>query len=123
MKFMLDENLGIKVHKFILDAGYECVRASSVLGRGASDSAVYHYCLSHGYSLITRDHHFLNSVRFPPGKGFGIIFIRHGHLKTSDEIQLIQNLFISLKSEDPNGKLVILSQSGISCLPVRQSEL
>ena len=66
---------------------------------------------------------FLNSVQSPPGEGFGIIFICHGQLKTSDEIQLIQNLLISLKSEDPNGKLVIWNQSGISCLPVRQSEL
>lgn len=39
MKFPLDENLGIKVQKFILDFGHKCVRASSVLERGASGSS------------------------------------------------------------------------------------
>ena len=119
MTFLLDENLGIKLQRFIQDCGYECVRAPSVLGRGVSDGAIYQYCLSHGYSLITRDHHFLNSVRFPPGESFGIIFIRHGQFKTSEEIQLIQNLFRSLKSNDLSGKLVILSRSGISYLSTR----
>lgn len=117
MKFLLDENLGIKVQQYIQGHGYECVRTSSILGQEADDSTVYRYCLRHRYSLITRDHHFLNSVRFPPGEGFGIIFFRHGNLKTSDEIKLLQDLFRSLKPDDLNGRLVILSLSGISYLP------
>lgn len=119
MRFLLDENLGVQVQRFIQSSGHECVRASSALEKGASDSAVYQYCLQHNYSLITRDHQFSNPVRFPPGEGFGIILIRHGNLKTSEEIQLLQDLFRSLKTNDPKGKLVIVSKAEISYLSVK----
>jgi len=41
--------------------------------------------------LVTRDYHFTNPIRFPAEKTAGIIYIRHGNLKSEEEIMLMEN--------------------------------
>lgn len=121
MKFLLDENLGTEIQGFIVGRGHECDRASAVLGRGVSDSAVYQYCLSNTVHLITRDHHFLNAFRFPVREYFGIIFIRHGNLRASDEIALLSHFFTSIDLNQLCGRLHVISRSGIAIFPGNDS--
>ncbi len=63
--------------------------------------------------LITRDHHFTNSFRFPPKETPGIIFIRKGNLTSHEEIDLIKWFFDSYSISNFSGRLVTISKDHI----------
>lgn len=59
--------------------------------------------------LITRDKHFTNRIRHNPKDIFGVLFIRHGNIKSETEINLITEFIQRYPSEVFQGKLVTLS--------------
>ncbi|MCL0066016.1 hypothetical protein M1N79_03980 [Dehalococcoidia bacterium] len=60
-----------------------------------------------------RDYHFTNPVRFPAERTKGIIYIRHGNLKTEEEIAMVENFLYDHDLEVFQQKLVTLYGDGI----------
>ena len=88
--------------------GYEVISASELPERGMLDEDIYTLILREQAVLVTRDHHFTNPVRFPAEKTNGIIYIRHGNLKSEEEIMIVENYLRSHDLEIFQGKLVTL---------------
>lgn len=63
--------------------------------------------------LVTRDYHFTNPIRFPAEKTARIIYIRHGNLKSEEEIMLMENFLHEYDPEVFLGKLVTLYRDSV----------
>ena len=72
MKFELDENLGRSALEVLIQAGHD---ADNVLQEGLSgtdDANLFRVCQAEDRALITLDHDFGQTLRFPPKASFGI---------------------------------------------------
>jgi predicted nuclease of predicted toxin-antitoxin system len=72
VKFKLDENLGRSALEVLIQAGHD---ADNVLQEGLSgtdDANLIPVCQAEELALITLDHDFGHTLRFPPKASFGI---------------------------------------------------
>ena len=63
--------------------------------------------------LITRDHHFANSIRFKVQDSEGIVYMRHGNLTAEEEIKLARKFLGAYSRQRFLGKLAIISKDGM----------
>jgi predicted nuclease of predicted toxin-antitoxin system len=86
MKIIADENVSLGVVTFLRNEGFEVsgIMESSI--SGLDDFNIFELVRKEKGILITREHHFTNSLRFPSEKTAGIIYIRKGNLTTQEEI-------------------------------------
>jgi len=116
MRFIVDENVSFGVVKELRASGHAVI-AIAEGHTGMKDNEIYEMVIREKALLITRDFHFTNSLRFPPQKTEGIIYLRHGNLKTSEEIEIIVK-FIKLGSLDKTkGSLVTLERKRAKIRP------
>ena len=65
MKFKLDENLG-SLGKSLLEAdGHDVMTVAGQQMSGAEDERLYEQCRNEGRALVTLDHDFGQTIRFP----------------------------------------------------------
>jgi predicted nuclease of predicted toxin-antitoxin system len=75
MKFKLDENLGL-LGKMPLEVdGHHVMTVIEQRLSGASDTIIYDVCRDEGCVLVTLDHDFGHTLRFPPEATAGIVVI------------------------------------------------
>jgi len=113
MKVVVDENVSYGLVERLRLRGHEVISVVE-LGEGRmADDDVYRMILKEQSALITRDHHFTNPLRFPAEKTKGIIFIRHGSLKSEEEIAIVESFLSNYSEEKFRGKLVTLYKDSI----------
>jgi predicted nuclease of predicted toxin-antitoxin system len=83
MKIVVDENVSYGLVERLRIKGHEVTSISELAEkRRLSDEDVYTLILGEQAIFVTRDHHFTDPIRFPAEKTKGIIYIRHGNLKS-----------------------------------------
>jgi len=107
MKFVVDESVSYAVVEKLRELKYEAISIAKDF-TSLNDQDVYKLAVSEKAILITRDHHFTNSIRFPPEKTNGIVYIRHGNLKTEEEARLAFEFVKKHIPEEIRGSLIIL---------------
>ena len=110
---LLDENVSLRVAGRLKRLGYEVLAISEHPERGMSDEQVFGLAANGARILITRDHHFTNPVRFPPGKTGGILYLTAGNLRGEDEARLVEQFLGSHERKVFAGRFVFLSLSGV----------
>lgn len=113
MNVVIDENVSYDLVINLRAKGYKVLSIAEKSTKGLSDRMVFSLAENLKAILITRDHHFLNPLRFPPNKTKGIIYIRQGNLSSTDEIKLVLRFLDSHSPEFFCGRLIILSTQGI----------
>jgi predicted nuclease of predicted toxin-antitoxin system len=113
MRIVIDENVSYGVVERLRMIGYDVISISERPERGMSDEDIYALILREEAALVTRDYHFTNPVRFPTEKTNGIIYIRHGNLRSEEEIRMVENFLHAHDLEVFQGKLVTLYRDGI----------
>lgn len=113
MNFVIDENVSHGLVAKLRTSGRKVLSIIETATKGLSDRTVFAVTEKFKAILITRDHHFLNPLRFPPNKTQGIIYIRHGNLSSKEEISLIYQFLNNHSMEFFCRKLVILSKDEI----------
>lgn len=113
MKIVVDENVSYELVERLRMTGYDVISTSELTERGMSDGDIYALVLREQAILITRDHHFANPIRFPAEKTKGIIYIRHGNLKSEEEIMMVENCLRSHDLKTFEGKLITLYRDSI----------
>ncbi len=108
MKIVVDENVSYGLVERLRMRGYDVISTSELPKRGILDEDIYTLILREQAIFVTRDHHFADPIRFPAGKTKGIIYIRHGNLKSEEEIMMVENCLRSHDLEIFQGKLVTL---------------
>ena len=108
MKIVVDENVSYELVGRLRMRGYDVSSTFELTERGVLDKDVYALILEERAILITRDHHFTNPISFPAEKTSGIIYIRHGNLKSEEEIMMVENCLCSHDLKTFQGKLITL---------------
>lgn len=109
LKAILDENVSLDVQPVIEDCGFTVIAIALLPDRGIADASVFDLAKQHRAFLVTRDRDFTNSIRFPPTKVQGILYLMDGNLKGSEEANLVRRFLKNHPFESFRGKLVFLS--------------
>ena len=75
MKFKLDENLGSQGKALLQADGHDVMTVAEQLMSGAPDERVYEVCRDEGRVIVTLDHDFGQTLRFPPEVTAGIVVL------------------------------------------------
>ena len=113
MKIVVDESVSYGVVLFLRKKGYEVISIAEGVTSGLQDPDVYKLVQKNNAVLITRDHHFTNSLRFPPREVLCIIFIRKGNLTSKEEIDLVEWFLSSHSFDQFPQKLLTISKDKI----------
>ncbi|MDD5092842.1 MAG: DUF5615 family PIN-like protein [Dehalococcoidia bacterium] len=111
MRIIIDENVSYDLVVKLRGSGDEIISVSE-LQKSVSDEYVYKLALQHRAILVTRDYHFSNPLRFPAERTEGIIYIRHGNLKSEEETALVDSFLRGNNAEVCKGKLITLYREG-----------
>jgi predicted nuclease of predicted toxin-antitoxin system len=109
MRILLDESVSLRLAAALREDGHEVVAVAESAERGMGDDAVWSLACDGAFLLLTRDYHFTNPARFNPEDCAGIVFVRRGNLKASDEVDLIRSFFANYSPDVFKEKLVTLS--------------
>jgi len=118
MKFIVDENVSFSVVKKLRALGY-VVSAIAEKYASTKDQKIYEMGVKEKAILITRDYHFTNPFRYPPEKTEGIVYMRHGNLKSKDEVDIVIRFLKTCDFVKIKGSLVILDKKSIKIRPPR----
>ena len=112
MKIKLDENLGL-LGKSLLEAeGHDVLTIVDQRMMGAVDERVYEVCRDDGRVLVTLDHDFGHTLRFPPEVTAGIVVIEcKGRLSPSMILARMSELVAMLKMR-PNDRELWIVEPG-----------
>lgn len=109
MKFKLDENLGRSALEVLIQAGHD---ADNVLQEGLSgmdDENLFRVCQAEERALITLDHDFGQTLRFPPKSSFGIAVLElPRRLNPQSVIARLKELLVLVSLRPIHGQLWIV---------------
>lgn len=108
MKIVLDESVSFGLAEVLKRAKHSVIAVAETSTTGITDEEIFKITAKNNAILITRDYHFTNSLRFPPNKTGGILYIRHGNLTANQEIKLVQRFLSIHPYEKYSGRLVTL---------------
>lgn len=114
MKFLIDENVSADVAAGLRRLGHDVLTSSDANLRGRADPDVMRRANTDGRILITRDRHFTNPARFPPGETEGILFIRHGNRTGPAEAALVEHAIQQIKADDIRCALLTVGATGLT---------
>lgn len=106
---ILDENVSLDVQPVLEARGFKVISIALLPDRGMTDISVFDMAKQHNALLVTRDRDFTNSIRFPSSQVEGILYLKDGNLKGSEEANLIREFLENHPTESFQGKLVFLS--------------
>ncbi len=113
MKIVVDESVSFGVVSYLRNEGYDVIAIAEAETSGLKDPDVFQIVSNEKAVLITRDHHFTNSLRFPSRETMCIIYIRRGNLTSNKEIELIKWFFNSYSIKHFQGKLVTVTKDHV----------
>jgi len=114
MKFKLDENLG-RLGKSLLEAaGHDVMTIADQQMMGTEDERVFEICRREARVLVTLDHDFGQTLRFPPELTAGIVVIEcKGRLTPKMILARMHELAAALKIQPVDGELWIVEPGRI----------
>jgi predicted nuclease of predicted toxin-antitoxin system len=78
VKIKLDENIGRRGVELLAGAGHDVMTVRDQKVQGAADEDLFDVCVREKRVLITLDHDFGQTLRFPPRKSAGIVVLEPG---------------------------------------------
>jgi predicted nuclease of predicted toxin-antitoxin system len=114
MKFKLDEKLGT-LGKSLLEADkHDIATVAEQKLSGAEDASIYTACRDEGRVLITLDHDFGHTLRFPPESTAGIVVIEcKGRLSPATILARVSELVALLRTRPIDRELWIVEPGRI----------
>ena len=109
MKIKLDENLGTLGRDVLIDGGHDVMTIEQQGLSGANDTAVYQVVRDEGRVLVTLDHDFGQTLRFPPEATAGIAILEcSGRLSPTMILARVRELAMVLAYQPIDGALWIV---------------
>ena len=109
MKFKLDENLGTLGKALLEAAGHDVMTVVEQKLSGEADERIYDVCKVEGRVLVTLDHDFGETLRFPPQDTSGIAIVEcNGPLSPVAILARMKDLVTLLETRSVQGELWIV---------------
>ena len=109
MKIKLDENLAAHGKAILEAAGYDVMTVNEQKLSGATDNKIYEICRDEDRILVTLDHDFGHTLRFPPEGTAGIVVLEcRGRQSLTALAARISQLVLVLREYSIGGKLIIV---------------
>lgn len=114
IRFLIDADLPRSVRTALRQRGYLADDVRDLDLGTATDEAVLHHAMAHGYTVISADRGFSNLLRFLLGTHQGIIVARFPrHTPARTKVRLLLRWIPTLLEEDIKGNLLIIQPKGI----------
>ena len=113
MRLFANENLYDPLIDHLKSLGLDLKSIRSMGLSGISDEQVYRMACKENLVIITMDRDFTRMFRFPPEKCGGIIVVKIYKRTLADTLRILKKVFSSLREDDVNGNLVIMTPEGI----------
>jgi predicted nuclease of predicted toxin-antitoxin system len=113
MKIIVDESVSYGLAAVLRTSGHIVTSIAESATSGIADEEIYNLAIQEQAILVTRDFHFSNPLRYPPQKTGGIIYVRHGNLKSSEEIEMVERFLTVHRYEEYSGRLVTLYKDSV----------
>ncbi len=111
MKFIIDENAGPSVAKWLSDKGFEVFSVYDI-SPGISDEEILRKAFDENYIVITSDKDFGELVFKNSLPHKGIILLRLQYETSSNKIKLLNSLLEQLSPQLP-GHFVVATEGGV----------
>jgi predicted nuclease of predicted toxin-antitoxin system len=108
MRFLVDEDVPVKVIGFLRKLGHDTRRVTS----GLKNGAVLRLAVEEKRLLITRDSDFTDTVRYPPSRCPGIIHLDIHPPYWEDISPVLKSLLAKVPAERFAGTLIVLRSDG-----------
>jgi predicted nuclease of predicted toxin-antitoxin system len=109
MKFKLDENLGLLGKSLLEGEGHDVMTVADQQMSGAEDVRIYEHCRNENRVMVTLDHDFGQTIRFPPGAHAGIVVLEcKGRASPSMILARVTELLTLLRTRPIDGQLWIV---------------
>ena len=106
MKIKLDENLAALGKSVLEAAGHDVMTVEEQKLSGATDNLIYEVCRAEWRVLVTLDHDFGHTLRFPPEETAGIVVLEcRGRQSLAALAARIDQLSLVLRDYPIDGKL------------------
>ena len=113
MKIIVDMNMSPKWAGFLIENGIEAVHWSYIGSPDDSDTAIFDYAKTHGYTIFTNDLDFGFILAITHGKKPSVIQTRTGVLGADKIGGIVVNAIKLLAVDIENGALVTIDQHKI----------
>jgi len=114
MKIKLDENLGFLGKSLLQADGHDVLTIADQQMSGAEDERVYEICRNEQRMLVTLDHDFGQTIRFPPEPTAGIAVLEcKGRLSPSTILARLAELAAMLRTRQNDHELWIVEPGRI----------
>lgn len=112
MKFLVDANVAYELAFHLRSLGHDIIAVVEKFPPKTPDSVIFAAAIAEKAVLITRDQDFTNTLKYPPSKTIGILFIHWGNLQAKAEVELVAPIIKKLSPDEINGKLVTVYRGG-----------
>jgi predicted nuclease of predicted toxin-antitoxin system len=114
MKLKLDENLGLHGKSLLEADGHDVMTVAEQQMSGAEDERVFEVCQNEGRVLVTLDHDFGQTLRFPPEATAGIVVLEcKGRVSPTMILGRMRELATALRTQQNQGELWIVEPGRI----------
>ena len=109
MRFLVDENTGVLVARWLREQGYEVFSVYEE-ARGTDDDAILRKAFDEGWILITSDKDFGEKIFRERRSHRGVILLRLGDERSANKIATLQRLINSYAAQLPDNFVVATEQ-------------
>lgn len=119
VKFLRDENVKIRLEKFLKQKGIDITSKPS----GLSNGKLAEFSMLEERMLITNDKHFTDASKFPKEKIFGVIWLRIPQDNPQLLIDAFSDMLERLKDfKDFKGKIITLYLDKFDISPIQYGQ-
>ena len=109
MKIIADENVKLRLVKFLKENGFDVEYAP----KGLRNSGLFSLALKRKSILLTHDKDFMNTILYPPKTSFGMIVVRI-HPPELPKLKFsVLGLLKTLSASNSKGKLFIIKEKEV----------
>ena len=114
IRFLVDADLPRSVVSALRQQGHYADDVREVGLSSASDDAILRFATARGYTLISADKGFTNTLRYPLRSHHGIIVARFPpHTPAPKKVRLLLRWIHTLQEADLPGNLLIIQSKGV----------